>query len=119
MLNVYGRKNCDTCRKALKWLTAEGIEHQFSDLRADGFDAKDLQRWLDVLGWEDLINRRGTTWRNLDDAATAGLDNKSAAKLIAENPALMKRPIFDHSGTGSNDVFVGFKTDQQDRRKAL
>ena len=63
MLKVYGLKNCDTCRKALNWLQSENIEHQFLDIRKDGFSEVELKRWLSVLGHEQLINRRGTSWR--------------------------------------------------------
>ena len=65
MLKVYGLKNCDNCRKALNWLKSENIEHQFLDIRKDGFSEAELYRWLSVLGHEQLINRRGTSWRRL------------------------------------------------------
>ena len=68
MISIYGLKNCDTCRKALKWLEAEGIAHELKDIRADGFSDAQLDNWVATTGWETLLNRRGTTWRKLSDA---------------------------------------------------
>ncbi|EJW20673.1 hypothetical protein IMCC14465_15600 [alpha proteobacterium IMCC14465] len=116
MLNVYGLKNCDTCRKALSWLQSENIAHQFFDIRKDGFTETDLKRWLAALGHEQLINRRGTSWRNLDAAVQESLSEKTAAALVLTEPALMKRPIFDD---GNKFVICGFKAEQQDALKSL
>ncbi len=115
MITVYGLKNCVTCRKALKWLTAEGIAHEFHDLRAAGLDPARVDAWIGELGWEVLVNTRGTTWRRLDDADKAGLDAKKAAALIVEHPALMKRPVFD---LGTRRL-VGFKDAQMTALKNL
>ena len=109
MLTVYGIKNCDTCRKALKWLSAEGIEHTFHDFRVDGLDPANVARWADAAGWEKLLNRRGTTWRNLPEADKGGLDAASAQVLMAGNPTLIKRPVFETGGK----VLVGFSADEQ------
>ena len=109
-LTVYGIKNCDTCRKALKWLDGEGIEHRFHDFRVDGLDAGDLARWMDAAGWETLLNRRGTTWRTLPEAEKDGIDAAKAAELILSNPTLIKRPVFDRGGS---NVMVGFKAAEQ------
>ena len=69
VLTIYGLKNCDTCRKARKWLEARANDRDvtFHDLRADGLDAARLARWCEEFGWEALLNRRGTTWRGLTD----------------------------------------------------
>ncbi len=109
MITVYGIKNCDTCKKALKWLTAEGIEHRFHDFRADGLDAADLARWAQAAGWEKLLNRRGTTWRKLAEADKDGVDAAKAETLMAANPTLIKRPVFDAGG----QVLVGFSAAEQ------
>jgi len=109
MLTVYGIKNCDTCRKALKWLSAEGIEHTFHDFRVDGLDPANVARWADAAGWEKLLNRRGTTWRNLSDAEKDGVDEAKAETLMAGNPTLIKRPVFETGGK----VLVGFSADEQ------
>ncbi len=101
---IYGLKNCDTCRKARKWLDNEAVAYEFRDLRADGFAATDLARWTAAVGWETLLNRRGTTWRGLPDADKEGLDAAKAASLMRASPALIKRPVFD----GGAQVLVGF-----------
>ena len=93
MLTVYGLKTCDACRKARKALA--GRVHRFHDLRADGLDAALLDRWIEALGWEALLNRRSTTWRALDEADRAGLDAARARGLMLAHPTLVKRPVID------------------------
>ena len=115
MLIVYGLKNCDTCRKARAWLDGKGAEYRFVDLRADGFAETDMERWAEVAGWENLLNRRGTTWRGLGEAEKAVAGASDAIALMAKHPALMKRPIFD-DGTM---VVVGFTPDCQKRVEAM
>jgi len=103
MLKVYGLKNCDTCKKALLWLGENGIEHSFADLRKDGLSEVDLDCWLAALGWEKLLNKRGTTWRGLPPEDTENLDAAKARALILAHPALIKRPVFvagDHVTCG-------------------
>lgn len=95
MITVYGIKNCDTCKKARKWLTDEGIEHSFHDFRVDGLDQATVTAWSSELGWETLLNRRGTTWRKLADADRDRIDAASALRLMTDNPTLIKRPVFD------------------------
>jgi arsenate reductase len=109
MITVYGIKNCDTCRKALKWLTSEQIEHRFHDVRADGLKENTLSAWVDALGWESLLNRRGTTWRKLPDADKEAVDETTATALMLENPTLIKRPVFSLS----DGFLVGFKASEQ------
>jgi arsenate reductase (glutaredoxin) len=94
MITLYGIPNCDTCRKARKWLDAAGIEHRFHDFRKDGLDAGPVADWSTELGLDKLVNRRGTTWRKLDDDQKARLDTDSTA-LLLENPTLLKRPVVD------------------------
>jgi Spx/MgsR family transcriptional regulator len=106
-MDVYGLKNCDTCRKALKWLADEGIVHRFHDIRKDNPGQKVIAGWAASAGWENLLNRRGTTWRGLPDADREGVDEASAVSLMAQHPALMKRPVLVHSG----GVSVGFSED--------
>lgn len=103
-ITLYGLKNCDTCRKARQWLAGQGIDHDFHDLREDGLDAGRLRGWLEVMDWETLLNRRSTTWRQLDPAEREPLDAARAEKLMLAHPALVKRPVLEHS-TG---VLVGF-----------
>lgn len=104
MIVVHGLKNCDTCRKALGALDAAGVAHRFHDLRRDGLDAVTLDRWVRAVGWEVLLNRRGTTWRGLTEAERAVADAEAAAALMLAHPALVKRPVIE---TGS-DVLVGW-----------
>ncbi len=101
---LYGLKTCDTCRKAEKTLRAAGYAPEVVDVRADGVGADDLARFLGAFGG-DLVNRRSTTWRGLDDAARA----RDPAALIAEHPALMKRPVIAHEGR----LYLGWGPDVQ------
>lgn len=108
-LTVYGLANCDTCRKARKWLDAEAIAHRFHDVRKDGIAARDVARWAAAVGWETLLNRRGTTWRGLPDTEKESVDEAKAVALMAEHPALIKRPVFEDAGA----VRVGFTPEVQ------
>jgi len=107
MITIWGLKNCDTCRKALKWLEAEGIAYRFIDVRKDDLDISHLQKWVDDIGIERLINRRGTTWRGLSEDIKENVDEKNAPQLLLEHPALMKRPIWEIGLKNS----VGFTDD--------
>jgi len=109
MLTLVGLKTCDTCRKAKKWLEAEGLEFTYRDVRADGLAREDVERWVEAVGWETLLNRRGTTWRGLSDAEKDGIDAAKAVDVILAHPAVMKRPVFLKGET----VIVGFKAEQQ------
>ena len=111
IMDVYGLKNCDTCRKAMKWLDANGIAYSFHDIRQAGLSEEDIAGWAAKAGWETLLNRRGTTWRGLPEAAREGVDEARALGLMAAHPALMKRPVFVTGG----DVLVGFDADVQAR----
>ncbi|WP_372830624.1 ArsC family reductase [Pontibacterium sp.] len=105
MITMYGIKNCDTIKKARKWLEAEGIEYQFHDYRKDGLDANQLKSWVSELGWEVLLNKRGATWRKLPDDVKNNVDEASAIEVMLDNPAIIKRPLLD-----TGDVrTVGFK----------
>jgi len=107
MITVYGIKNCDTVRKALKWLAAEGVAHSFHDFRVDGLDAATVQRWVDELGWESVLNKRSTTWKQLSDADKDNLDGPHAVSLMVAHPTLIKRPVFE----GKSYVLQGFTDD--------
>lgn len=112
MLTLYGIKNCDTVKKARAWLDRNGIEYRFHDFRNDGLNAKLLQRWSDQLGWEALLNRRGTTWRQLPETTRAIIDGKRAQALMLEHPTLIKRPVLDDGKVSQ----VGFKEADYQRR---
>lgn len=93
MLTVYGIKQCDTCRKALKWLAAEDREHQFHDFRVDGLNAELLDDWLGSPYADKLVNRRSTTWRQLSDEQRQS-EGDQLRDLLLEHPTLIKRPVF-------------------------
>jgi arsenate reductase (glutaredoxin) len=103
MITVYGIKNCDTCRKALKWLEAEGHAHRFHDFRNDGLDEKLVSGFINKLGLAAVLNRKSTSWRGLDEATKAVFakaesesdDQAAVVALLAGNPTLIKRPVFD------------------------
>ena len=94
MMKVYTLKTCDTCKKALKWLDEKNVSYQNQDIRADGLDPTTIEKIVTHLGWETALNRRSTTWRGLSEEDKTDIDNNKAAKLIAANPTLMKRPVF-------------------------
>lgn len=111
MITVYGIPNCDTIRKVRAWLEAEGIAYRFHDYRKDGVDRAMIDAWARELGFEALLNRRGTTWRGLPAADTAAIDAGKAVALMAAHPALIKRPLLD-LGT---ERLVGFTPEVQAR----
>lgn len=108
MITLYGIKNCDTVKRARKTLDSANIEYKFHDMRADGLALSTIQNWLDTLG-EDVINKRGTTWRKLDETEQARADS-AAAQLLLEHPAMIKRPVMDKNG----DLRLGFAAKDAD-----
>ena len=108
MTTLYGIKNCDTVKKAHKWLTEHGIEYTFHDFRQDGLDPAKLHMWSETVGWETLLNRRGTTWRQLNKAERDHLDEDRALVLMHDLPTLIKRPVLEHGGK----IEIGFSTDR-------
>ena len=105
---LYGIKNCDTIKKARKWLTDNGIEYTFHDVRADGLDAVTIESWIEQTDWETVLNRRGTTWRKLDSSAQEATNRDTVTALLLEQPAMIKRPVLDVDGA----ITIGFKADQ-------
>ncbi|MDK2378015.1 ArsC family reductase [Serratia fonticola] len=105
-LTMFGIKNCDTIKKARRWLEEQGVPYQFHDYRADGLDEQLLRDFVARLGWEPLLNTRGTTWRKLDEAQRNACDNADAAiALMLEQPAMIKRPLLDD---GKGHALLGF-----------
>ena len=109
-LVLYGISNCDTVKRARAWLAGQGAEAQFHDFKKSGVPADRLQAWLASAGWERLLNRKGTTWRRLDDARRAAVvDEASAAALMQAEASVIKRPVVEWpDGT----VTVGFDAEQ-------
>ena len=106
-VTIYGIKNCDTMKKARTWLDARGIAYRFHDYKAEGIDTASLQRFVDALGWETVLNRAGTTFRALPDADKQYLDAKKAIALMLAQPSMIKRPVLDRDGA----LTAGFKPD--------
>ncbi|MPS67836.1 MAG: ArsC family reductase [Novosphingobium sp.] len=104
-LEFYGIPNCDTVKKARKWLEARGADYTFHDYKKEGADAALLQKWVAQVGWEKLLNRAGTTFRKLPDADKADIDATRAVAIMAANPSCIKRPVVELSG----GLLVGFK----------
>ena len=112
-LTLYGIPNCDTVKKARRWLDDHGVAYRFHDFRKDGLDAAQLQGWIDALGWEKLLNRSGTTFRKLPDADKDGLDAARAKVLMLDQPAMIRRPVVEGPDGG---VSVGFSADAWGKR---
>jgi Spx/MgsR family transcriptional regulator len=103
---VYGLNNCDTCRKARKWLDAQGIAHSFVDYRDNPVGEAELRRWAaGVGGWEKLVNRSSTTWRQLSDEAKQASSEAQWLALVTAHPTLVRRPVLT---TQDGVVSVGF-----------
>jgi arsenate reductase len=95
MLKIYGIKACDTMKKAFNWLDQHGIAYEFHDYKKAGAPEKQLRQWIRKLGWETVINKRGTTWKKLPEDARASMDAESAVAAALDNPSLVKRPIIE------------------------
>ena len=101
VIRLYGISNCDTVRKARAWLSSQGASHVFHDFRKDGLPADALEQWLEQLGWETLLNRKGTTWRQLDEATRSAITSTEAARrLMLAHPSVIKRPVVEWPGQG-------------------
>ena len=107
-VTLYGIANCDTIKKARNWLRDHDIDYAFHDYRKQGIDDNLLQSMAAQLGWEVMLNRRGTTWRALADEEKSSVDEASALRLMRASPALIKRPILAHNG----DLHIAFSEQQ-------
>ncbi|MGH8768476.1 MAG: ArsC family reductase, partial [Burkholderiales bacterium] len=101
---IFGIKNCATMKKAFAWLDDHGVRYDFHDYKAAGIDLARLNDWSQRVGWETLLNTRGTTWRKLTPAQQANLDENRALRLLVENPSLIKRPVLENG----KDLLIGF-----------
>ncbi len=105
-VRLYGIPNCDTVKRARTWLDSHGVAHEFHDYKKLGVPADVLARWVAEVGWEPLLNRKGTTWRKLDAATQAGAgDAEGAQALMRANASVIKRPVVDWGG---GKLTVGF-----------
>ncbi len=107
MTTLYGIKNCDSVKKARLWLEKNNIAYQFHDFRVDGLSTQQLSVFIEKAGWENLLNRRSTSWRQLDEQQKSDLNAVKAASLMLENLTLIKRPVLD---TGEQ-LYIGFNTE--------
>ena len=114
-MQVYVLSTCDTCRKALKWLQQQNITYTPHDIRKDGIPGDIISAAINALGWERVLNRRSTTWRNLDASKRLDMDAQKAASLITANPTLMKRPLF----ISGNTYIAGFDKSAREQLEGL
>jgi Spx/MgsR family transcriptional regulator len=105
---LYGIKNCDTVKKARRWLDEHRVSYRFHDVRADGLDPQMVERWIAATGWEKILNKAGTTWRKLAPTVKEKVSADNVVDLLMEYPAMIKRPVLDHNGT----ITLGFRPDQ-------
>jgi arsenate reductase (glutaredoxin) len=109
MIALYGISNCDTVKKARAWLRQHGVAHEFHDFKKQGVPPERLDAWIAQLGWEALLNRKGTTWRKLDAAAQGAARDAAGAKaLMLAQPSVIKRPVVEWPG----NTTVGFDAAQ-------
>lgn len=102
---MYGITTCDTIKKARVWLESHHVPYRFHDYRAEGIEGDKLDGWIDKVGWEKLLNKGSTTFRELPEADKAGLDQKKAKKLMLAKPTMIKRPVLEVG----DRILVGFK----------
>ncbi|MBU2978902.1 ArsC family reductase [Alteromonas sp. C1M14] len=105
---LFGISNCDTIKKAKKWLEQHDIDYAFHDYRKQGLDANWLAETESHLGWENLLNKRGTTYRQLPEEDKQSLNKETALALLLAHPAMIKRPVLHYN----NQYFLGFKAEQ-------
>ncbi len=105
MTTLYGIKNCDTIKKARQWLEQYQISYQFVDYRSDGLSLEQLKQFAAECGWDQLLNTRGTTYRQLPDSDKTDLTEQKALVLMLAQPAMIKRPLLQHQ----NKYYLGFK----------
>lgn len=106
MITVYGIANCDTMKKARRWLETNSINYIFHDYKKQGIDEKQLRQWVKQVGWETLLNRRGMMWRKLDESVKEHINESLAIQVMLDTPSIIKRPVLIKDGKVQ---FVGFK----------
>lgn len=105
MITLYGIKNCDTVKKARAWLEQHKLDYRFHDFRADGLTAEQVTHWIAEIGLDTLVNKRSTTWKELDEATKTNFSLTTAPTIISAHPTLVKRPLLDNG----KQKYVGFK----------
>ncbi|MCB9991157.1 MAG: ArsC family reductase [Rhodospirillales bacterium] len=112
-VKIYGIKNCGTMKKAFRWLEDNNIAYDFHDYKKEGVDTEALKQAIEAHSWDTVINRRGTTWRQLPDSVKENMDASSALTAATENPSLIKRPLLVKNG----QTYLGFN--EEDYKKQL
>ncbi|QIG81232.1 ArsC family reductase [Stakelama tenebrarum] len=108
MIKMYAIPNCDTVKKTRTWLDEHGVAYEFHDFKKEGVDPARLMHWIEQVGWETLLNKRGTTFRKLPDSDKQDLDADKAAALMIAQPSMIKRPVVEHPG----GILVGFAAER-------
>jgi arsenate reductase (glutaredoxin) len=108
MIKLYGISNCDSVKKAKTWLNQADIPFEFVDFRKDGLSSEQVSRWAKAVGTELLLNKRGTTWRNLEEEQKSKTAEAELVQLMTANPTLIKRPVLE----SKKGIEVGFKAEQ-------
>lgn len=111
-IHLYGIPNCDTVKKARKWLDANGHDYTFHDYKKEGADRAKLAGWIEAAGVDVVLNRRGTTFRKLSEEDKAAIDADKAVRLLEANPSMIKRPVVEHTG----GLLIGFKEAEWDEQ---
>lgn len=103
---VYGIRNCNTVKSALDWLKQNNVAFEFYDFKSRGVTKGKLEEWCSQSGWESLVNKRGTTWRQLSPSDQAMVtDQSSAITLMKEKTSIIKRPVIE---SGNKVIALGF-----------
>jgi Spx/MgsR family transcriptional regulator len=118
VINIYGLKNCDGCRKAINWLNSNNIEYKFFNLKDNTLSKILISEWIEVHSLEKIINKKSTTWRNLNEASKNQLDTE-AVNIIINFPSLMKRPIWELNTKPHKELDPGFQDRHQNFIKKL
>jgi len=108
MIKIFGIPNCDTMKKARKWLDKNNLDYAFHDYKKLGVPENNLKQWVKSAGWEAILNKRGTTWRKLSDKIKNNIDENSAIQVMLENPSAIKRPVLEYE----KKLLVGFKEEE-------
>jgi arsenate reductase (glutaredoxin) len=104
MIEIFGIKQCSTMKKAFDWMDEHHVDYVFHDYKKEGVSRETLQSWVAQVGWESLVNTRGTTWRKLDEESRQDLDEQKAIALMLGHNSLIKRPVI----TGAENLILGF-----------
>jgi arsenate reductase len=108
MIKIYGIPNCDTMKKAMAWLNKKKIAYEFHDYKKWGVPEKELKQWVEIAGWEVVLNKRSTTWKGLSDKMKKSLNEYSSIRIMMENPSSIKRPVL----VNGKSLIIGFKEDE-------